>query len=301
MSIIFDLSNLNEDLEDLDNLDDIGENLNEDLEDLDNLDDIGENLNEDLEDLDEALEDLDEDLDDIGNDGNNNSSPEIIISDAEALNNITFTYEDEDGTETFSFERPQAVLNIFDSQYYLNNNPDVAEDIDDRYEDANVSIDLTEVNLLNVNNNTESLIDYGGSIEHYVANGASEGRDPSPLFDTQYYLEQNPDVASALAGGNFSGDPLLHYVQTGAFEGRDPNPYFDSDYYLEQNSGITEAGLNPLEHYVLFGSSAGINPSPNFDPNYYLSQNLDVASAGIDPLTHFLTFGQDEGRLPMAD
>ena len=94
------------------------------------------------------------------------------------------------------------------------------------------------------------------------------------MFDSEYYLEQNPDVASALAGGSFNGDPLLHYVEAGTTEGRDPNPYFDSDYYVTENPGVAESGLNPLEHYVLLGSSAGAD--------------------------HFLTFGQDEGRSPIA-
>ena len=228
---------------------------------------------------------------------------QITITDDDNRN-ITFTYEDEVRSKTFELERPQAELNIFDSKYYLDNNPDVAEDINERYDkrynDIDVSVQLDRAELSNPNN-TSSFSDYGGAVAHYDAHGATERRDPSPLFDTQYYLQQNPDVASALAGGNFDGDPLLHYVEAGATEGRDPNPYFDYDYYLAQNPGITEAGLNPLEHYVLFGSSSGADPSPNFDPNYYLEQNPDVLAAGIDPLTHFLVFGRDEGRLPMAE
>ena len=30
---------------------------------------------------------------------------------------------------------------------------------------------------------------------HYLEKGAVEGRDPSPDFDTAYYLEMSPDVA----------------------------------------------------------------------------------------------------------
>ena len=51
---------------------------------------------------------------------------------------------------------------------------------------------------------------------HYLTWGAAEGRDPSPLFDTSYYLKSNPDVAAA--GIN----PLAHYLTWGAAEGRDP-------------------------------------------------------------------------------
>jgi len=53
-------------------------------------------------------------------------------------------------------------------------------------------------------------------LDHYLAQGAAEGRDPGPGFSTQRYLADNPDVASA--GMN----PLLHYVRHGRAEGREP-------------------------------------------------------------------------------
>jgi lipopolysaccharide biosynthesis protein len=49
-----------------------------------------------------------------------------------------------------------------------------------------------------------------------VTGGAAGGRDPNPLFDTSFYVEQNADVAAA--GVN----PLAHYLTVGAAEGRDP-------------------------------------------------------------------------------
>jgi glycosyltransferase involved in cell wall biosynthesis len=51
---------------------------------------------------------------------------------------------------------------------------------------------------------------------HYLEYGAAEKRDPSPLFDTSYYLEHNRDVASS--GMN----PLEHYLRHGSAEGRRP-------------------------------------------------------------------------------
>lgn len=265
-------------------------------------------------------------------DGEEITSPTITIADNGSRETVRITYQDENESEIFSLERPQAELNIFDPQYYLNSNPDVAEAIEGNDEGTGLVIQLLAAQLPNLtpgipfssiqssgnnnittnivdadgniinsesNNLNDSLLDYSASINHYVSNGALEGRDPSPLFDSEYYLEENPDVASALAGGAFSGDPLLHYVSSGAIEGRDPNAYFDSSYYTEQNPEVQE-GYNPLEHYILLGSLSGADPSPNFDPDYYLSQNPDVANLGIDPLTHFLTFGQEEGRQPTA-
>jgi glycosyltransferase involved in cell wall biosynthesis len=72
---------------------------------------------------------------------------------------------------------------LFDVEWYLKSNPDVAR----------------------------SGVD---PIRHYVAFGARELRDPSPMFSTQNYLLHNPDVASA--GIN----PLGHFALHGAMERR---------------------------------------------------------------------------------
>ncbi|TRY30775.1 glycosyltransferase family A protein [Aliiglaciecola sp. M165] len=53
--------------------------------------------------------------------------------------------------------------------------------------------------------------------EHYLKFGAEEGRDPSPWFNTVWYLSKNSDVKKA--GVN----PLLHYIQHGIHEGREPS------------------------------------------------------------------------------
>jgi lipopolysaccharide biosynthesis protein len=63
---------------------------------------------------------------------------------------------------------------------------------------------------------------------HYLRWGAKKGLDPHPLFDSDWYLANNPDVAAD--GVN----PLIHYLRSGAAERRAPNP---------------------LLHYVLSGAS----------------------------------------------
>ncbi|WP_213999997.1 glycosyltransferase family 2 protein [Arsukibacterium sp.] len=54
-------------------------------------------------------------------------------------------------------------------------------------------------------------------VGHYLRHGASEGRNPSAEFKTQWYLRENPDVQQA--GMN----PLVHYILHGMDEGRLPN------------------------------------------------------------------------------
>ncbi len=71
----------------------------------------------------------------------------------------------------------------------------------------------------------------------------------SPLFDSEWYLQRNPDVA---INGE---DPVLHYLLYGAREGRAPGPLFDGSAYLKANPDVASAELNPLLHYICKGRS----------------------------------------------
>ena len=51
---------------------------------------------------------------------------------------------------------------------------------------------------------------------------------PPPRFDAFWYLQNNPDVASA------GIDPWVHYERHGRFEGRSPHALFDRMWYVEQ-------------------------------------------------------------------
>ena len=90
----------------------------------------------------------------------------------------------------------------------------------------------------------------------YVMEGFRLVRDmrliaASGLFDRDWYLAQNPDVAMA------GVDPLRHYLRRGALEGRDPNPFFNTAYYLEANPDVAAANINPLVHFVKYGAAEG--------------------------------------------
>jgi GT2 family glycosyltransferase/glycosyltransferase involved in cell wall biosynthesis len=69
----------------------------------------------------------------------------------------------------------------------------------------------------------------------------------SGLFDIEWYLKKNPDVAR-------SGiDPVRHYFTFGAREMRDPSPLFSTRNYLLKNPDVAAAGVNPLGHFALYG------------------------------------------------
>jgi O-antigen biosynthesis protein len=101
------------------------------------------------------------------------------------------------------------------------------------------------------------------------------------LFDAEYYLASNPDVASTRM------NPFLHFIIFGAFEGRKPHPLFDAGYYLRKYPDVAEAEVNPLAHYLKHGAAEGRQPHPLFDPDYGLTHKVDRDAAGVNPLVQF--------------
>ncbi len=93
---------------------------------------------------------------------------------------------------------------------------------------------------------------------HYVLFGAFDGKNPNPLFDTDYYRDSNRD--SVQSGQN----PLVHYLRLGAQKRLNPGPFFNTGYYLDRNPALDGSGLNPLWHYFRHGRKAGCSPNPLF-------------------------------------
>lgn len=71
----------------------------------------------------------------------------------------------------------------------------------------------------------------------------------SGLFNDEWYLERNHDVAKTKA------NPLKHYLKFGWREGRNPSPEFDGNKYLEERPDVREAGICPLVHYIKYGKN----------------------------------------------
>ncbi|NYT82833.1 lamin tail domain-containing protein [Alcaligenaceae bacterium] len=122
------------------------------------------------------------------------------------------------------------------------------------------------------------------------------------LFDSNWYLAQNPDVAEAVTLGLTNAWP--HFEQYGMHEGRSPLSWFDEAFYLSRNPDVTaavDAGLvNAVEHFVLYGQQEVRAVAPFIDLASYLSANPDVASAveaGLtSPLFHLVEYGFLESR-----
>ena len=85
----------------------------------------------------------------------------------------------------------------------------------------------------------------------YDSVGWQRGLNPSALFDTAYYLRQNPDVAAAHI------NPLLHFETFGWKEGRNASAAFSTPKYLAAYADVKAAGIDPLVHYLQNGQAEG--------------------------------------------
>lgn len=106
--------------------------------------------------------------------------------------------------------------------------------------------------------------------------------DAEGLFDPEYYLFLNPDVAAA------GIDPRKHYLSSGEAEGRNPNPFFSVDWYIASypDRGCTRA--NAREDYIATGCRLGYDPHPEFSVTRYLAAYPAVSQSGDEPLADYL-------------
>lgn len=126
--------------------------------------------------------------------------------------------------------------------------------------------------------------------------------NPSTLFDANWYLQQNPDIAEAVRLGLITAEDHFNYF--GKYEGRASSPLFNPSDYVNSNPDVADAiqmGLTTAyDHFVNYGMQEGRSPISLFDPDFYLEQNPDVADAvaagWISATEHFLLYGQGEPR-----
>ena len=125
----------------------------------------------------------------------------------------------------------------------------------------------------------------------------------SGLFDAEYYLATNPEVAE------LDCDPLLHYLEFGASQRRNPNPTFDAEAYLAQCRERGESPANPLLHYIGVQKAIAAQSAPNYPGPEALGEPalrlaLDAAfvrTLGIGPATRISGQGWAIAQLPIAD
>jgi FKBP-type peptidyl-prolyl cis-trans isomerase len=185
------------------------------------------------------------------------------------------------GTTTFLGTRTITSQNsLFDENYYLSQNPDVAAAV--------------------------AAGKFASGYDQYIQFGQFEGRNPNPYWNEKYYLSQNPDVAAAVAAGKISSG-FMHYYQYGQYENRPGLVYFNTKYYLDNNPdigpAISAAGpiTSAFEHFCDYGQYEGRSPGLFFDQAIYEADNTDILPY-IDgqpfgsAFEHYVLHGQYEGR-----
>ncbi|HAX77374.1 MAG TPA: hypothetical protein DCY88_16450 [Cyanobacteria bacterium UBA11372] len=149
------------------------------------------------------------------------------------------------------------------------------------------------------------------SLEYFVTKGAGKGDIPTAIFDQDYYLERNKDVAKAIEEGKQSS-AYRHFVDYGMYEkGRGFNPLFNETEYLNANQDVKEAvekgtQKSGAEHFILYGAGEGRNPSSKFDTKFYIALNPDAKdqiTGGVysSAFEQYLAEGKQQGFIATAE
>lgn len=106
------------------------------------------------------------------------------------------------------------------------------------------------------------------------------------VFDRDYYLAQNPDVAAA------GVDPEVHFKTVGYLEGRNPSENVDVAYYLlnQPNAIMVELSLPEANSENSLVVAANIGSV--FDTSSYLMPSSAAIVPADDIFAHYIAFGQ---------
>jgi len=104
----------------------------------------------------------------------------------------------------------------------------------------------------------------------FSAPGGSEGYDPNPLFDSDWYLEHYADVRPR-------HQPLVHYLQQGA--PRDAIQTLVRQRLVSRALCDVRAGVQPAGALSATGGGRGTRSKPLFDSDWYLERYADVRAA----------------------
>lgn len=189
----------------------------------------------------------------------------------------------EAATKAIPAEERLHIEQHFDARFYLTCNPDVAE----------AGLD---------------------PLDHFVAYGWQEGRNPTPWFSIAEYLERNPELRRQRINPfyHFLLSQPQHVLSGAAAAGSEPDPaetasdptpdaersvvapHFDAAYYIASNGDVAASKSDPLDHFLRYGWREQRNPTPWFDVRQYLISRPDIAQSDINPFYYYLLTRQDD-------
>lgn len=269
-------------------------------------------------------------------------------------NRVTTGYEDKIKDPTTVYNNKDYKL-VYDFNYYVQHNPDVLnafgydeDKVIRHFVENGMSEGRQAIETFNVKSYKNTYVDlrnafgddYKKYFNHYMTNGYKEGRvatgnedvvigfptkfngvDYSLVYDYNYYVKNNPDVANAFKGND--AKVLEHFVNNGMSEARQACKDFNVVSYKNRYSDLRRAFGNDYKkyfmHYINNGKAEerlttgfetqvidplttldGVDYSPVYDYNYYIKNNPDVFNAfkydDEATLRHFINNGMNEGR-----
>ena len=159
-------------------------------------------------------------------------------------------------------------------------------------------------------------------VEHFLTVGLAENRNPNPLFNSLWYIENHevPDGTPALIHyleqglqtgnrphvafntefyGRWLDDSdtrthLEHYLSDGWQQGRDPHPMFSTGWYVERSGRSFTSEWTPFEDFIARPHLESGDPGPFFLASAYYRARPDVRLAGVNALVHYETNGRAE-------
>lgn len=148
-------------------------------------------------------------------------------------------------------------------------------------------------------------------LDHYLKIGMHVGYSPNAVFDEEFYLSNNPEVAKAVQAGEFLSG-FEHYIRYGRLEGRSGQgrlphdyshlqPMFDEEWY-DRTYKLKDEQLHGFAHYLAKGARGGNSPHADFDEEFYSAFYRDVGLAissrqYLCGYEHYVLLGRAENRL----
>jgi O-antigen biosynthesis protein len=104
-------------------------------------------------------------------------------------------------------------------------------------------------------------------LHHYLCQDAATANDPLAAFSEQFYLDQYPDVAAAVAGRVFQSG-YMHFLEYGVFELRNPTRNINLRYYWEHHASVqlaVQSGQmrDAFAHLLAVGVRQGLMLAPH--------------------------------------
>jgi len=119
-------------------------------------------------------------------------------------------------------------------------------------------------------------------VKHFINHGSKEGRDPSLLFNVNYYRRE------AMKGSSQAESAALHFCLIGLPTQKSPTEFFDFTFYAQRNADVVASNWNLYHHYCKLGHIENRMACDFFDPVQYCDMNPDVQTSSYSPVQHYI-------------